>query len=170
SGAVSGLVAITPAGGAVSPLGAIAVGVFAGVLCAMAVGLKYRFGYDDSLDVVGVHLVGGILGSLLVGLFATGTGQSDVEGLFYGGGLDQFWKQCAGVFAVLAYSLVASAILAFLIDKTIGMRVTEDEEISGIDQAEHAETAYDFSGAGGGVLGTVSAAAPAGTQSKKVDA
>ncbi|EYT83653.1 MULTISPECIES: ammonium transporter [unclassified Streptomyces] len=175
SGAVAGLVAITPSGGAVSPLGAIAVGAIAGVLCAMAVGLKYRFGYDDSLDVVGVHMVGGIIGSLLVGLFASGTGQSDVKGLFYGGGLDQFWKQCAGVFAVLAYSLVASAVLALLIDRTIGMRVTEDEEISGIDQAQHAETAYDFSGAGGGVAGAVTALAAAaqgrpGTPNKKVDA
>ncbi|MFF7607216.1 ammonium transporter [Streptomyces parvulus] len=173
SGAVSGLVAITPAGGAVSPLGAIAVGVVAGVLCAMAVGLKYRFGYDDSLDVVGVHLVGGILGSLLVGLFATGKGQSDVEGLFYGGGLDQFWKQCAGVFGVLAYSLIVSAILALILHKTIGMRVPEDDEVTGIDQAEHAETAYDFSGAGGGAARTAgSPAAPpaAQTASKKVDA
>ncbi|RMB84417.1 ammonium transporter [Streptomyces shenzhenensis] len=169
SGAVAGLVAITPSGGAVSPLGAIAVGVIAGVLCAMAVGLKYKFGYDDSLDVVGVHMVGGIVGSLLIGFFASGKGQSDVEGLFYGGGLDQFWKQCAGVFGVLAYSLIASAILAFLLDKTLGMRVTEDEEVSGIDQAEHAETAYDFSGAGGGVVGTA-APALAAKQSKKVDA
>ncbi|MFF3467855.1 ammonium transporter [Streptomyces sp. NPDC001984] len=168
SGAVAGLVAITPSGGAVSPLGAIAVGAIAGVLCAMAVGLKYKLGYDDSLDVVGVHLVGGVAGSLLIGFFASGKGQSDVEGLFYGGGLDQFWKQCAGVFAVLGYSLVASAILAFLLDKTIGMRVTEDEEVSGIDQAEHAETAYDFSGAGGGVVG--SAAPTLAAESKKVDA
>ncbi|GHD95052.1 ammonium transporter [Streptomyces naganishii] len=170
SGAVAGLVAITPSGGAVSPLGAIAVGAIAGVLCAMAVGLKYRFGFDDSLDVVGVHMVGGVLGSLLIGFFASGKGQSDVKGLFYGGGLDQFWKQCAGVFAVLAYSLVVSAVLAFLLDRTIGMRVTEDEEISGIDQAEHAETAYDFSGAGGGVIGSLAASALAATQSKKVDA
>ncbi|MER5910044.1 ammonium transporter [Streptomyces sp. NPDC001982] len=168
SGAVAGLVAITPSGGAVSPLGAIAVGAIAGVLCAMAVGLKYKLGYDDSLDVVGVHLVGGVAGSLLIGFFASGKGQSDVEGLFYGGGLDQFWKQCAGVFAVLGYSLVASAILAFLLDKTIGMRVPEDEEVSGIDQAEHAETAYDFSGTGGGVVG--SAASALAAESKKVDA
>ncbi|GGJ54149.1 ammonium transporter [Streptomyces brasiliensis] len=168
SGAVAGLVAITPSGGAVSPLGAIAVGVIAGVLCAMAVGLKYKFGFDDSLDVVGVHMVGGIAGSLLIGFFASGKGQSDVEGLFYGGGLDQFWKQCAGVFAVLGYSLVASAVLAFLLDKTIGMRVPEDEEVSGIDQAQHAETAYDFSGTGGGLVGS---AAPAlAAESKKVDA
>jgi Amt family ammonium transporter len=170
SGAVAGLVAVTPSGGAISPLGAIAVGAIAGVLCAMAVGLKYKFGYDDSLDVVGVHLVGGVAGSLLIGFFATGGGQSDVAGLFYGGGLDQFWKQCAGVFGVLAYSLVASAVLAFLIDKTIGMRVPEDVEIAGIDQAEHAETAYDFSGAGGGAARTTTPAPAAGTASKKVDA
>ncbi|WP_128382443.1 ammonium transporter [Streptomyces cavernae] len=146
SGAVAGLVAITPSGGAVSPLGAIAVGAVAGLLCAMAVGLKYKFGYDDSLDVVGVHLVGGVVGSLLIGFFATGGGQSDVAGLFYGGGLDQLGKQAAGVVAVLAYSLIASAVLAFLVDRTIGMRVSEDTEVAGIDQAEHAETAYDFSG------------------------
>jgi Amt family ammonium transporter len=167
SGAVAGLVAITPAGGAVSPLGAIVVGVVAGLLCAMAVGLKYRFNYDDSLDVVGVHLVGGIVGSLLIGLLATGEGQSDVAGLFYGGGLDQLWKQAAGVFGVLAYSLVASAVLALLIHKTIGMRVEEEQEISGIDQAEHAETAYDFSGVGGG---SAKNTVPARAESNKVDA
>ncbi|GGL97135.1 ammonium transporter [Streptomyces fumigatiscleroticus] len=172
SGAVAGLVAITPSGGAVSPVGAIVVGVVAGVLCAMAVGLKYRFNYDDSLDVVGVHMVGGIVGSLLIGLLASGKGQSHVEGLFYGGGLHQFWKQCAGVFAVLAYSLIVSAVLAFALDKTLGMRVTEDEEVAGIDQAEHAETAYDFSGAGGGAAArtAVPAAPAAETASKKVDA
>ena len=169
SGAVSGLVAITPACGSVSPLGAIAVGVIAGVLCAAAVGLKYKFNFDDSLDVVGVHLVGGIVGSLLIGLFATGGVGQTAKGLFYGGGLDQLGKQFVGVGAVLGYSLVVSAILAFLIDRTIGMRVTEDEEIAGIDQAEHAETAYDFSGAGGGAART---AVPAGVgaDSKKVDA
>jgi Amt family ammonium transporter len=170
SGAVAGLVAITPSGGAVSPLGAIAVGVIAGVVCAMAVGLKYKFGYDDSLDVVGVHLVGGVIGSLLIGFFASGKGQSTATGVFYGDhSFDQLWKQCAGVFAVLAYSLVASAILAFLIDKTIGMRVTEDEEIAGIDQAEHAETAYDFSGAGGGAARSAGPAL-ADAETKKVDA
>ncbi|WP_445528478.1 ammonium transporter [Streptomyces cyslabdanicus] len=177
SGAVAGLVAITPSGGAVSPLGAMAVGAVAGVLCAMAVGLKYRFGYDDSLDVVGVHLVGGVVGSLLIGFFASGRGQSAVRGLFYGGGMEQFWKQCAGVLAVLAYSLIASAVLALLLDRSIGMRVTEDEEISGIDQAEHAETAYDLTGAGGGVPVAVGAPAlaaaqirRAATRSGKVDA
>jgi len=167
SGAVTGLVAITPSCSALTPVGSILLGLVAGAVCAYAVGLKYRFGFDDSLDVVGVHLVGGVIGSLLIGLFASGKGQSTVEGLFYGGGLTQFWKQCAGVFAVLGYSLVVSAILAFVIDKTLGMRVTEDEEIAGIDQAEHAETAYDFSGAGGG---SAKVAVAAAAESKKVDA
>lgn len=171
SGAVAGLVAITPSGGSCSPLGAIGIGAIAGLLCAMAVGLKYKFGYDDSLDVVGVHLVGGVVGSLLVGFFATGGVQSDAKGLFYGGGLDQLGKQAVGVFSVLAYSLIASVILALIIDRTMGMRVAEDDEISGIDQVEHAETAYDFSGAGGGSSArstAVPAAAP--TENKKVDA
>ncbi|WP_329123475.1 ammonium transporter [Streptomyces sp. NBC_01465] len=172
SGAVAGLVAITPSGGAVSPLGAIAVGAIAGVLCAMAVSLKFRFGYDDSLDVVGVHLVGGVVGSLLIGFFATGGVQSDVAGVFYGGGFHQLGIQAIGVFSVLGYSLVVSAVLAFLLDKTIGMRVTEDVEVSGIDQTEHAETAYDFSGAGGGAAPRTAAVPAAGTaeQTKKVDA
>ncbi|WP_438291440.1 ammonium transporter [Streptomyces sp. HUAS TT7] len=171
SGAVAGLVAITPSGGCVSPLGAIAVGAIAGVLCAMAVGLKYRFGFDDSLDVVGVHMVGGITGSLLVGLFATGGVQSPAKGLFYGGGLDQLGKQAIGVGAVLGYSLVVSAVLALLLDKTIGMRVPEDDEISGIDQVEHAETAYDFSGAGGGTAPRKTVSVPGeAAANKKVDA
>ncbi|GAA1371160.1 ammonium transporter [Streptomyces beijiangensis] len=172
SGAVAGLVAITPSGGAVSPLGAIAVGAIAGVLCAMAVSLKFRFGFDDSLDVVGVHLVGGVVGSLLIGFFATGGVQSDVAGVFYGGGFHQLGIQAIGVGSVLGYSLVVSAVLAFLLDKTIGMRVTEDVEVSGIDQTEHAETAYDFSGAGGGAAPRTAAVPTAGTagQTKKVDA
>ncbi|MEU7637221.1 ammonium transporter [Streptomyces sp. NPDC059152] len=168
SGAVAGLVAITPACGAVSPLGAIAVGVIAGVLCAMAVGLKYKFGYDDSLDVVGVHLVGGIVGSLLIGLFATGGVQSDAKGLFYGGGFAQLGKQAVGVVCVLLYSLVVSYILAKAIDLVMGFRVGEDEEITGVDQAAHAETAYDFAGAGGGTARRTTALGDSLT--KKVDA
>ncbi|MFI1184807.1 ammonium transporter [Streptomyces californicus] len=177
SGAVAGLVAITPAGGSVSPLGALAIGVVAGVLCAMAVGLKYTFGYDDSLDVIGVHLVGGVIGSVLVGFFATGGVQSDAAGLFYGGGVEQLGKQVVGVVAVLAYSLLVSALLALAIHRTIGMRVSEDDEVSGIDQAEHAETAYDFSGTGGGSVARTTAPAPApaaapkaAPKAKKVDA
>ncbi len=170
SGAVAGLVAITPSGGSVSPLGAIAVGAVAGVVCAMAVGLKYKLGYDDSLDVIGVHLVGGVLGSLLVGLFATGGVQSEAKGLFYGGGLEQLGKQAVGVFAVLAYSLLVSALLAFLVDKAMGMRVEEDVEVSGIDRTEHAETAYDFTGAGGGTAPRTPVPDPIAEASKKVDA
>ena len=171
SGAVAGLVAITPAGGSVTPVGAIAVGAIAGLLCAMAVGLKYKFGYDDSLDVVGVHLVGGVVGSILIGFFASGKGQSEATGVFYGDhSFDQLWKQLAGVGGVLAYSLIVSAILALVLDKTIGMRVTEDEEVAGIDQAEHAETAYDFSGAGGGSAKPAAPAPVAAAASKKVDA
>jgi len=171
SGAVAGLVAITPSGGAVTPIGAICVGAIAGVLCAMAVGLKYKFGYDDSLDVVGVHLVGGVAGSLLIGFFASGKGQSEATGVFYGNhSWDQMWKQCAGVGAVLAYSLIVSALLAFVLDKTIGMRVPEDDEVAGIDQAEHAETAYDFSGAGGGAAKSAVPAPVADAATKKVDA
>jgi ammonium transporter, Amt family len=174
SGAVSGLVAITPACGSVSPLGAIAVGAIAGVACAAAVGLKYRFNYDDSLDVVGVHMVGGIVGSLLIGFFATGGVGQPVKGVFYGGGFDQLWKQFTGVGAVLGYSLVCAAVLAKLIDMTMGFRVTEDEEITGVDQVLHAETAYDFAGVGGG-RSAVPAPGGTGTEagtasSKKVDA
>ncbi|MFF2810014.1 ammonium transporter [Streptomyces sp. NPDC058000] len=169
SGAVAGLVAITPACGAVSPLGAIAVGVIAGVLCAMAVGLKYKFGYDDSLDVVGVHLVGGIVGSLLIGLFATGGVQSDAKGLFYGGGFAQLGKQAVGVVCVLLYSLVVSYVLAKAIDLVMGFRVGEDEEITGVDQAAHAETAYDFAGAGGGTAARRTTAL-GDSLTKKVDA
>lgn len=93
-----------------------------------------------------------------------------MAGLFYGGGLEQLGKQAIGVFAVLAYSLVASALLAFLLDKTIGMRVSEDDEVAGIDQVEHAETAYDFSGAGGGAASRTTAAPTPSAASKKVDA
>jgi Amt family ammonium transporter len=178
SGAVAGLVAITPACGSVSPLGAIAVGVIAGVACAAAVGLKYKFGYDDSLDVVGVHMVGGIVGSLLIGFFATGGVGQTAKGVFYGGGFDQLWKQFLGVGVVLAYSLVASAILAKLIDLVIGFTVSEDTEVAGIDQAEHAETGYDFAGVAGAVrsaLSSLDSSSGAGTEaagapSKKVDA
>jgi Amt family ammonium transporter len=172
SGAVAGLVAITPACASVSPLGAMFVGLIPGFVCCYAVNLKNKLGYDDSLDVVGVHLVGGVVGSLLIGFFATGGVQSDAKGVFYGGGFAQLGKQAAAVFAVLAYSLVAAAIIAFVVDKLIGMRVTEDDEVMGIDQAEHAETAYDFSGAGGGTAPRTVALAQAGApeQVRKVDA
>jgi ammonium transporter, Amt family len=143
SGAVAGLVAITPACGSVSPMGAIAVGIAAGVLCCLAVGLKFRYGFDDSLDVVGVHLVGGIVGTLLIGFFAT-KDVTTADGLFYGGGLTQLGKQAIAAGAVLAYSFILSYILAQFVQKTIGFRISEEEEVTGIDQSEHAETGYDF--------------------------
>ncbi|MCK2242436.1 MULTISPECIES: ammonium transporter [unclassified Crossiella] len=149
SGIVAGLVAITPACSAVTPLGAIAVGAIAGVLCALAVSLKYKLGYDDSLDVVGVHLVGGMAGTLLIGLFASESAPAKVNGLFYGGGFDQLGKQAVGAFAVLAYSFVLSLLIAFLVKVTVGFRVDPEAEVEGIDEAEHAESAYEFATFGG---------------------
>jgi Amt family ammonium transporter len=150
SGVVAGLVAITPACSSVTPVGAIFVGLIAGVLCALAVGLKYKLGYDDSLDVVGVHLVGGLWGTVAVGLLASATTTAGVDGLFYGGGVDQLWRQGLGAFAVLLYSLVVTFVIGTVIQKTIGFRITEQDEITGIDSIEHAETAYDFASLGGG--------------------
>ncbi|MFJ8472721.1 ammonium transporter [Kitasatospora sp. NPDC094011] len=151
SGAVAGLVAITPACGSVSPLGAVAIGLVAGGVCAAAVSLKYRWGFDDSLDVVGVHAVGGAIGSLLIGLFATGGVGQTAKGLFYGGGFGQLGKQAMGVAVVAAYSFVLSWLLAKAVDKLVGFRVPEEVEVAGIDQAEHAESAYDFSAVGAGL-------------------
>jgi Amt family ammonium transporter len=149
SGIVAGLVAITPSTSSVNVLGALVVGVVAGVLCALAVGLKYKLGYDDSLDVVGVHLVGGITGTLLIGLVAAPEAGAGVAGLFYGGGFDQLWRQAVGAGAVLAYSAIGTAIVALIVKYTIGLRVSEEDESTGIDEAEHAETAYDLAVAGG---------------------
>jgi ammonium transporter, Amt family len=157
SGAVAGLVAITPAAGYVSPLGAICIGLIAGAVCALAVALKFRFGFDDSLDVVGVHLVGGLTGTLLIGFFGTLSVNSlGADGLFYGGGLAQLGKQAVAAFSVMAYSFIITTILALIIKYTIGFRIKEEDEATGIDETEHAETAYDFTGlrSGGGGAGT----------------
>jgi Amt family ammonium transporter len=148
SGVVAGLVAITPSCSSVSPIGAIVVGAVAGVLCALAVGLKFRFGYDDSLDVVGVHLVGGLVGTILIGFLATADAPAGVDGLFYGGGLDQLWRQVVGALAVLVFSFVLTLVIGTVIQKTIGFRITEEEEVTGIDTVEHAESAYDFASLG----------------------
>jgi ammonium transporter, Amt family len=142
SGIVAGLVAITPSCSSVTPLGAIAVGAIAGVLCALAVGLKFRFGYDDSLDVVGVHLVGGLVGTLLVGFFASKSAPAAVDGLFYGGGFDQLWRQAVGAVSVMLYSFVLSLVIAWVVKATVGFRVSAENEAEGIDETEHAETAY----------------------------
>jgi Amt family ammonium transporter len=152
SGVVAGLVAITPSCSSVTPLGAIAVGALAGVFCALAVGLKFRFGFDDSLDVVGVHLVGGLWGTLAVGLFASAATTAGVDGLFYGGGVDQLWRQAVGAFSVLFYSFVVTLVLGLLIAKTIGFRISEEDEESGIDLLEHAESSYDLNPAGSGAF------------------
>jgi Amt family ammonium transporter len=160
SGAVAGLVAITPACGFIAPLPAVLLGLIAGAVCALAVGLKYKFGYDDSLDVVGVHFVGGWLGSLSIGFFATtqvNGAITDVlgakNGLFYGGGLEQLGRQFIGSLSVTVYSFAIAAILALVLKALKVFRVSEDAEIGGIDIADHGETAYDFtqgSGSGGG--------------------
>jgi len=145
SGVVAGLVAVTPAAGSVSPVGAIAIGILAGVGCAYAVGLKHKLGYDDSLDVVGVHLVGGLIGTLAIGFFADPATPAGVAGLFYGGGLDQMWRQAIGAFAVLVFSFVVTYAIAKLIEKTVGWRINTAAELGGIDLVEHSEVGYDLS-------------------------
>ena len=149
SGLVSGLVAITPSCGSVSPVGALAMGAVAGAVCAWAVGLKFRFGFDDSLDVVGVHMVGGMVGTFGIGLLATAAAPTGVDGLFYGGGLDQLGKQLVGGGAVLLYAFVVSGILAWGVDKVMGFRIDEEHEVNGIDLVIHAESAYDLHAAPG---------------------
>ncbi|MFV0634794.1 ammonium transporter [Demequina sp.] len=142
SGVVAGLVAITPACASVDPLGAMIIGLVAGVLSSLAVGLKYKFGYDDSLDVVGVHLVSGLWGTLAIGLVASGKIQDDA-GLFYGGDIALLGTQAAAAAITIVYSAVATLIIGLAIKYTIGFRVTEEVEVSGIDLAEHGETAYE---------------------------
>ena len=147
SGAVAGLVAITPACAFVAPWAAVVIGFIAGVVCALAVGLKYKLGYDDALDVVGVHLVGGIIGSIAIGFFGSSAVNSlGLNGLFYGGGTELLVKQTLGVVLAMAYSFVATLIIGFAIEKTIGFRVANEEELIGVDQTEHAESAYELGG------------------------
>lgn len=155
SGAVAGLVAITPACAFVAPWAAVVIGLIAGALCALAVGLKYKLGFDDSLDVVGVHLVGGLWGCLSIGFFGTSVVNSiGLDGLFYGGGASLLGKQAFGALFVLAYSFIMTLIIGLAIEKTIGLRVSRDSEVEGIDLNEHAETAYELasSSRGGSML------------------
>ncbi|HEX8779976.1 MAG TPA: ammonia channel protein, partial [Nocardioides sp.] len=147
---VSGLVAITPSCGSLSPMGSIAMGVVAGIICALAVGLKYRFGYDDSLDVVGVHLVGGLVGTVGIGFLATSTG------LLYGGGVSQLLVQVLVALYAMAWSGVATLLVGLLVRLVVGWRIDEDGEVEGIDVVEHGEAAYDLVGTSGarrGLLG-----------------
>ncbi|WP_040164340.1 ammonium transporter [Microbacterium gorillae] len=136
SGAVAGLVAITPACADLTPGWALLLGVVAGVLCCLAVELKWKLGYDDSLDVVGIHLVGGMLGTLYLGFFATRTG------LFVGGDISQLFMQFVTAFAVLIYSFVVAYAVGWIIEKTIGFRVKSEDEVAGIDTALHGEEGY----------------------------
>jgi Amt family ammonium transporter len=144
SGLVAGLVAITPSCSSVSPPGAMLLGAGAGAVCAVAIGLKYRWGYDDSLDVVGVHLVGGLVGTFGIGLVATAAAPAGIDGLFHGGGADQLGRQLLGGGVVLAFAFVVSYLLARALDATMGFRIHEEHEVSGIDLVVHAETAYDL--------------------------
>ncbi|MDX1884962.1 ammonium transporter [Mycolicibacterium sp. 120270] len=137
SGIVAGLVAITPACGALSPIGSLVLGAIAGALSALAISLKYKFGYDDSLDVVGVHLVAGLWGTIGIGLLATETG------LFYGGGIKQLVIQVVIALVAVTFTGIMTAIIAFIV-KPLGWRVTEEDEETGIDETEHAETAYEL--------------------------
>ena len=144
SGAVAGLVAITPASGFVTPMPAILIGLVAGALCYTAVSLKPRFGYDDSLDVVGVHCVGGTFGAIATGLFATvAVNAAGANGLFYGNPA-LLGKQVVAVLVSLTYSFVVSFILLKVLDKVMGLRVDEEEESVGLDQSQHGESVYIF--------------------------
>jgi len=147
SGAVAGAVAITPACGFINPLGALILGLIAGVVSAWAVTRKYKFNYDDSLDVVGVHGVGGILGMLAIGLIATVTAnEAGANGLFYAGGTTQLVRQVIALSVVALFSFAATWLIATAIQKTIGFRVYRDDELNGLDTTFHAESAYDITG------------------------
>jgi Amt family ammonium transporter len=145
SGAVAGLVAITPCAGFVGVMPALIIGFLAGVICFAAIQLKFRFGYDDALDVVGIHLVGGILGSLALGFFADdAVNPAAIDGLFLGGGTELLGNQLLAVGATLVWSFVVTFVLAKMIDATIGLRVKEDQEAEGLDVTQHAEAAYAY--------------------------
>jgi Amt family ammonium transporter len=145
SGVVAGLVAITPSCANVSPLAAVGLGLAAGAACCIFVDLKYKFGVDDSLDVVGVHLGGGLIGTLALGLIALPVDDHG-GGLFYGGGLHQLVAQAVAVLITVALSGLGTAVIGLAIHKTIGFRVSHEAEVAGVDRAEHAETAYEFDG------------------------
>ena len=136
SGAVAGLVAITPSCANLTPGWAILLGVLAGAVCALAVELKWKLGYDDSLDVVGIHLVGGLIGTIYLGFFATETG------LFLGGGWEQLVLQVVAAVGVLIYSFALAWIIGFAVEKTIGFRVKNEDEIAGVDTVVHGEEGY----------------------------
>lgn len=136
SGAVAGLVAITPACAALTPGWAIVLGIVAGAVCALAIDLKFKLGFDDSLDVVGIHLVGGLIGTLYLGVFANGSG------LVYGAGPQQLAVQAIAAFSVAIYSFVLAFAIGFVIEKTIGFRIKNEDELAGVDLVVHGEEGY----------------------------
>jgi Amt family ammonium transporter len=143
SGLVAGLVAITPCAGFVGGIAPLFIGFTAGVVCFLAIQLKFKMKYDDSLDVIAVHLVGGLIGTLLLGLFAdTAVNSLGADGLFFGGGAELLGKQFVAAGATMAWSGAISFILAKVIDATIGLRVTPEQEAEGLDLSQHAENAY----------------------------
>jgi ammonium transporter, Amt family len=147
SGAVAGLVAITPCAGFVGGLSPLIIGGLAGAVCYLALALKNKFGFDDALDVVGVHLVGGIFGSIILGLLSDkGVNGLGADGLFFGGGTKLLQNQLLATVVTLVFSGVVSAIIAIGIDKTIGLRVKPEDEDTGLDLSLHAETAYAMGG------------------------
>jgi Amt family ammonium transporter len=150
SGIVAGLVAITPCAGFVGGLASIPIGLVAGVACFYAIQLKFRFGYDDALDVVGVHMVGGIIGGVLLGFFADANVNEGIakEGVFFGGGADLLLEQLLSIVVVLVFSFVVTFVIAKVIDALIGLRVTDEHEQTGLDQSEHAEAAYNLASSG----------------------
>ena len=154
SGIVAGLVAITPAAGSLSPVGSIALGAVAGAICAYAVGLKYKLGYDDSLDVVGVHLAAGLWGTVGIGFLATD------GGLFYGGGASLLLVQILIALVAIAISAVVTTVIGLALKYTMGWRISEDDEVSGIDAAVHAESGYDFGGVGASRAGSLLSSSP----------
>lgn len=150
TGAVAGLATITPAAGFVSPSAALLIGLVAGVVCYYAISLKFKLGYDDSLDVVGVHGVGGILGTLSAGVFASAAiNEAAGNGLLFGNP-SLLGIQALAVFVVVGFSFAASMVILKVVDAILGVRVTEEDEITGLDLSQHSEVGYDFSGIGGG--------------------
>ena len=142
SGAVAGLVAITPCAGFVGGPAPLVIGAAAGVLCFLALGIKEKMDWDDSLDVIAVHLIGGIVGTLLLGFFADTAINGEFDGLFYGGGLELLKDQFVAALVVGVFSFVVTFALAKIIDGAMGLRVDEDAELQGLDQSQHAESAY----------------------------
>ncbi len=144
SGCVAGLVAITPASGFVSPISSLVIGLLAGILCYWGVNIKNKFGYDDSLDAVGVHGVGGTFGALATGLFASKLiNPGGADGLFFGNP-SLLAIQAASVGAAIVYAFVVSWILLKLLEKTMGLRVGQEEEVEGLDLSQHGESGYLF--------------------------